>query len=70
MSKNDEPAFVIEGGMGLPRSYGLTKREVFVKAAMQGLLANSESGSALSPEDLAHWSIRHADALLAELEKK
>lgn len=58
---------------------GLTKRERFAMAAMQGILSNSGgviqsnpmSGTGFcnsNPEDLAKLSIGCADALLAELE--
>lgn len=58
---------------------GLTKRERFAMAAMQGILSNSGgviqsnpmSGTGFcnsDPEDLAKLSIACADALLAELE--
>lgn len=49
------------------RDGGLTKREVFAVAAMQGMLSNScLSGDA---ESLVASSVRFADALLDELEK-
>lgn len=46
---------------------GLSKRELFAAMAMQGLLANSMD---VTPEIFAQSSVRLADALLAELEKK
>ena len=55
---------------------GLTKREAFAMAAMQGLLANSHiadvltSGLKIDVEAvLTSSSVRYADALLKELEK-
>ena len=50
-----------------PEFAGLTKREQFAMAAMQGLA--SESGRYHSPGDMAHDAVKLADALLAELEK-
>lgn len=44
---------------------GLTKREIFAKAAMQGLLSTDE----YSNEIIIEQSICIADALLAELER-
>jgi len=48
---------------------GLTKREEFAKAAMQGLCANPAYDSA-SEEKIVGWSVRVADALIFELNKK
>lgn len=54
---------------------GLTKREAFAMAAMQGLLANGipDSKSFVVPQDeyemLAAASVLQADALLKELSK-
>ena len=45
---------------------GLTKREAFAMAAMQGLLA---SDSQATYEDFSCLAVGMADALLAELEK-
>lgn len=54
---------------GVPTGYknhiGLTKREQFAMAALQGIL----SQMSLYPKDAAETAVRHADALLAELEK-
>jgi hypothetical protein len=46
---------------------GLSKREQFAMAAMQGLAA--ESGRYQGPSDMAHDAVRLADELLAELER-
>ena len=48
-------------------SLGLSKREKFSMAAMQGFISNSSLSGA--PEECAEQSLRYADALLAELEK-
>jgi hypothetical protein len=45
---------------------GLTKREYFAGLAMQGYLNERHS---LDNKTLAEWSVKMADALLAELEK-
>lgn len=47
---------------------GLTKREAFAMAAMQGMYANHESRD-VHPEIIARSSVAAADALLAELAK-
>lgn len=48
---------------------GLTKREMFAMAAMQGLCANSIAGSHHGFKELTSEAVTYADALLAELEK-
>jgi hypothetical protein len=53
-------------------SEGLSKREVFAMAAMQGLLAGRWScpdNVDCSPETIAPLAVKHADALIAELSK-
>lgn len=57
--------------------HGLTKREAFAMAAMQGILAcpaddlGHDIGSDVEvlPEDIASYAVECADALLAELSK-
>lgn len=51
------------------RSGGLTKREMFAMAAMQGILSSLTDEHDLSVDCLAKCSVRNADALLAELER-
>lgn len=55
---------------GVPTGYknhvGLTKREQFAMAAMQGLLAKNDGRMA---NNVALQAVQNADALLAELEK-
>ena len=46
---------------------GLTKREYFAAMAMQGLLSDPELTA--KPEVFAHEAVRHADALIVELNK-
>ena len=47
---------------------GLTKREEFAKAALQGLLVNAERNG-LTFHTCASEAVRQADMLLAELDK-
>ncbi len=51
---------------------GLTKREAFAMAAMQGIAASCPTVTEESSwaETLASWSVSAADAILAELEKQ
>ena len=49
---------------------GLTKREMFAMAAMQGILSSLDDDCAVSPSELARCAVRNADALLAELEAR
>lgn len=75
MPNNTDPQTL--GSMGLmdtvasfyKHGAGLTKREMFAMAAMQGLLASLTSDDDLTPAELARCAARNADALLAELEK-
>lgn len=48
---------------------GLTKREAFAMAAMQGILSNERLQCDKPAKGVALCAIAHADALLAELEK-
>ena len=50
---------------------GLTKREMFAMAAMQGLLSSGATYKGVTTERglLAADAVAHADALLAELER-
>ena len=70
MKNSDMPAMPIElsgFGMYAPEAHhGLTKREMFAMAAMQGLCAHS--GDYHKFEHLASDAVNYADALLAELE--
>ena len=77
MNKSNEPAFPTnEMHRAECGTLGLTKREEFAKAAMQGLLANSfndgfhEPASVLTPPRMAEAAIGYADAILAELAKE
>ena len=49
---------------------GLTIRQEFAKAAMQGILAHTRDVQwVMPPEQVAKLAAQHADALLAELAK-
>jgi hypothetical protein len=57
------------GGIAECRSTGgLTKREQFAMAAMQGLLAKHGDDD-YTPSQIASYAVERADALLAELER-
>lgn len=61
-----------ESGYYDQAALGLTKREVFAMAAMQGWLArcaNVPHTIELNPESMASVAVSMADALLKELEK-
>jgi hypothetical protein len=71
----DQPAFPIPPvGTGDPRdgmsrgSDGVSTRLWLARAAMQGLLANPKTDIRCKPA-VAHQSLMHANALLAEIEK-
>lgn len=49
---------------------GLTKREYFAALAMQGLAARYPEGGHFFEGHIAEGSVKIADALLRELEKK
>ena len=68
MSNKNEPAFPGKrvNGVFTESFEGLTKREYFAAMAMTGLVAYSFSTDSREASALA---VRHADALIAELEK-
>lgn len=49
-------------------AHGLTKRDLFAMAAMQGILSDPNS-SYVGADIIANYSVEAADALLAELDK-
>ena len=49
---------------------GLTKREAFAMAAMQGICGDGIPGSHHMPEQTARDAVAQADALLKELENE
>ena len=66
-----EPAYPITPPRGGSESNGLTKREEFAQAALQGLLANPASSNAISyAEAYAEAAIRAADSLIAALSQE
>lgn len=52
---------------GYQPQQGLTKREEFAKAAMQGMLANQATARGDIAKVVAHEAVEYADALLAKL---
>lgn len=48
---------------------GLTRRERFAMAAMQGILA-ADADFCVPPEMVAKWSVQLSDVLIEELEKQ
>lgn len=78
MENKDKPAYQIDpelAAIGLiEQCQGLTKREVFAMAAMQGMIAgsfgNNIKGVPEGQEFITSWSLAYADALLKQLESK
>lgn len=69
MSRGDEPAYPVMTEDHYNMHPGMTIREAFAKAAMQGFIANPDLHIDKDQfVEIALGSIRHADALLAELE--
>jgi hypothetical protein len=68
-------AMMIAYNKGTQDAGGLTKREIFTTAAMQGLITSYFSkephllGIPDGKEYIAEWSIAYADELLKQLEK-
>lgn len=60
---NGEPLDTLDFGRD-SGCIGLTKREAFAMAAMQGMLSRATQ---LDPADTARWSVSYACALLNEL---
>lgn len=59
------PIFPDTGAGHAAAHHGLTKREQFAMAAMQGFCADG----GMNPDNIPDASVRVADALLSELEK-
>lgn len=67
MNRGNEPAFPI-GTAGYPGAGdGLTIREQFAMAALQGILANESESAVYAPSTAAASAVDYADALLAAL---
>lgn len=59
------------GGPAFPKNFGvpnegMTLRDYFAAKAMQAHITNNLN---LRPEDVAKWSYKHADVMLAERER-
>lgn len=62
----NQPAYPLAGDR-FARYVGLTKREVFAVAAMQGTLPHPQQDG--DPEHVVMWAVKWVDAMLAELAK-
>lgn len=77
IKNGDLPAMPISCGETLcqmtgtvkPEFAGLTKREQFAMAAMQGLISSGMDWTLFDHRDVSEQAVIMADALLAELEK-
>lgn len=63
-TRKNDPVSPVEDFVG--QSIGLTKREFFAAAALQGLLANPQSSGGYHPGN----AVRLADQLIIELNKQ
>lgn len=68
MKNSEEPIYPITNQGTLRNRNGLTKREYFAAMAMQGILANENTGLS-SNEVIAKESVKLANLLLTELDK-
>lgn len=69
---NDKPAYpqpYIPAARGVIRETGMSRREEFIKAAMQGLIASDDKGG-MGPETVAEHAAKYADATLAAIDGK
>lgn len=67
----DQPVYpTLDGGLnGLTlREWGMTKRELFAAMAMQGLAA-AGGYNPTEHDNVAHWAVKQADALLTALDQ-
>lgn len=82
MNNSNEPAFPVTVDLSnaslsqmaakMLGNHGLTKRELFAMAAMQGMLSAMDGWGYGGNEhygDVAKYSVKYADALLKELNK-
>lgn len=65
----DEPATPYEGA-GHPGTTGLTIRQLFAMAAMQGILASNPLIIHQRPSEVAVMAVGSADALINQLNKE
>lgn len=63
------PAYALQNGELIWPSPGLTKRELFAMAAMQGLAGVYADGGSDFSDCVAKLAVSHADSLLRELAK-
>jgi len=74
MNNSEQPASPIFNSDGECNQFdrGLTKRERFAMAAMQGLVCATDQNGKWFHEagDVAYTAVQYADALLAELAKE
>lgn len=68
MPQTNSDNLCMQTGAPKPMHSGLTKREMFAMAAMQGLIASDVCGNLHEPR-CAELAVKAADALLAELER-
>jgi len=52
------------------RLHAAERRERLATAALQGILTNPAAGGCGPVEEIAHYAVRYADALIAELDKE
>ncbi len=70
MNRGDESAYPnIQEAMDINARPGLTIRERFAMAMMQGYLSNCETWKEWTQEDMEKQAVIVADELVAELEK-
>ena len=71
MSETLERAFPVTDRNAGPASGGMTLRDYFAAAAMQGLCSNPRDGvGECRAEIIAGWAYEQADAMLAARERK
>ena len=68
MTKPNDSAFPHDPYHAKPQ-HGLSKREYFAAMAMQAILTAKPANTPYAPANDAHWAVRYADALIAELEE-
>lgn len=69
MADNENAVTVSERAVRLELQGALTKREMFAMAAMQGILSTGVDYTLYSDDDVSSIALKHADALLSELDK-
>ena len=63
------PAFSQHSGHVLPGNAGISMRDYFAAAALQGLIASESGGNVRTNEQAASCAYTQADAMLAERAK-